>query len=100
MPEDEAAARIARLCAGGHVRIGAAFTGRANLYATEAGVGIVDARLVDRLNAIDESITLATVAPFARVAAAPDAGHDQDHPMRRHVGVSKPQKRCCRKPRL
>ena len=68
VPEDEAAARIARLCAGGHVRIGAAFTGRANLYATEAGVGIVDARLVDRLNAIDESITLATVTPFARVA--------------------------------
>ncbi len=63
VPEDEAAARIARLCAGAHVRIGAAFTGRTNLYAIEAGIAVVDAGLVDRVNAIDESITLATLPP-------------------------------------
>ncbi len=68
VPEDEAAARVARLCAGGHVRIGAAFTGRANLYATEAGLAVVDTGLVDRLNAIDESITLATLPRDMRVA--------------------------------
>jgi molybdenum cofactor cytidylyltransferase len=66
--EDEAAARIAKLCAGADVRIGAAFTGRANLYAINPGLAVVDSALVDRLNAIDESITLATVAPSARVA--------------------------------
>jgi molybdenum cofactor cytidylyltransferase len=69
IPEDEAAARIARLCAGSGVRIGAAFTGRANLHASEAGLAVVDAALIDRLNAVDESITLATVAPSARVAS-------------------------------
>jgi len=67
VPEDEAAARVARLCAGWHVRIGAAFTGRANLYATEAGLAVVDVALVDRLNAIDESITIATLPPDTRV---------------------------------
>jgi molybdenum cofactor cytidylyltransferase len=69
VPEDEAAARIATLCAAGDgVRIGAAFTGRANLYATAAGLAVIDPVLIDRLNAIDESITLATVAPSMRVA--------------------------------
>ena len=68
VPEDESAARVARLCAGAHVRIGAAFTGRANLYATDAGLAVVDAGLVDRLNAIDESITIATLPPNTRVA--------------------------------
>lgn len=68
MAEDEAAARLAQAGAGAGVRIGAAFTGRANLYATAAGLALVDAVRVDALNAVDESITLATVAPFARVS--------------------------------
>lgn len=67
MAEDEAASRIAGSCAGADIRIGAAFTGRANLYATEAGLALVDAAKVDALNALDESITLATLAPFTRV---------------------------------
>jgi molybdenum cofactor cytidylyltransferase len=67
MGEDEAASRIAEACAGEDVRVGAAFTGRANLYATAPGIALVDAAKVDALNALDESITLATVAPFARV---------------------------------
>lgn len=66
--EDDAAARIAAACAGDGVHIGAAFTGRANLYATEAGLAIIDAARVDALNALDESITLATLPPFAKVA--------------------------------
>jgi molybdenum cofactor cytidylyltransferase len=68
MPEDEAAAHIARACAGAAVRVGAAFTGRANLYSSAAGIAVVDRALVDAVNGVDESITLATVTPFARVA--------------------------------
>ena len=69
VPEDEAAARIAAKCAGAAVRVGAAFTGRANLYALENGLAVVDAARVDALNAIHESITVATIAPYARVSA-------------------------------
>ncbi|MEI9932435.1 MAG: molybdopterin-binding/glycosyltransferase family 2 protein [Rhizomicrobium sp.] len=68
IPEDEAAARIAAACAGDAIRIGAAFTGRANLYAEAAGVTVVDTDLVNRLNAIDESITIATVDAYTRAA--------------------------------
>ena len=68
MAEDEAASRIAGSCAGPDIRIGAAFTGRANLYATDAGLALIDTAKVDALNALDESVTLATLAPFTRVA--------------------------------
>lgn len=68
IPEDVAASRIAVASSGDGVRIGAAFTGRANLYATNDGIAIVSAQTVNALNAIDESLTLATVAPYARVA--------------------------------
>jgi molybdenum cofactor cytidylyltransferase len=65
--EDDAAARIARAAAGQGVRIGAAFTGRANLYALDAGVAVLNPACVDAINRLDEAITLATVPPFARV---------------------------------
>ncbi len=67
IPEDEAARRIAHACAGGGTVVGPAFTGRTNLYADAAGLALIDATLVDALNAIDESITLATVKPYTRV---------------------------------
>ncbi len=67
IPEDEAAARIAAKCASAGVRVGAAFTGRANLYALENGLAVVDGARIDALNAIHESITVATIAPYARV---------------------------------
>jgi len=66
--EDEAAARIARAAAGTGARIGAAFTGRANLYAEAAGLVLIDGARVDDVNRLDEAITLATLPPFARVA--------------------------------
>ncbi|MBV8976244.1 MAG: molybdopterin-binding/glycosyltransferase family 2 protein [Alphaproteobacteria bacterium] len=66
--ENEAAGRIARACAGPNVRIGAAFTGRANLYAETHGVAIVDAAKIDALNRLHEAITLATLPPFASLA--------------------------------
>jgi molybdenum cofactor cytidylyltransferase len=68
IPEDEAAARLARAAAGDCVRIGAAFTGRSNLYAAAAGVVFIDTTRIAALNAIDESLTIATLMPFARVA--------------------------------
>jgi molybdenum cofactor cytidylyltransferase len=67
VPEDQAAQSIAATLAGPGVRVGAAFTGRANLYALEQGVVLVDGPLVDRLNALHEAITVATLAPFGRV---------------------------------
>src|ERR1700726_2957741 len=66
--ENEAAARLAQALAGAHVRIGAAFTGRANLYALEHGLAVIDQARVDAVNLVDESITIATAAPYSRVA--------------------------------
>jgi molybdenum cofactor cytidylyltransferase len=66
--EDEAAARIAKAAAGQNVQVGAAFNGRANLYSEVLGVSLVNASLTNALNAIDESITVATAAPYSRVA--------------------------------
>src|SRR5436305_4774425 len=69
VPEDEAAARIARKLGGEGVRLGAAFTGRSNLYATVDGLAVLDPKCIDAVNAVDESITLATLRPFERVHA-------------------------------
>ncbi len=66
--EDAAATRIAARTGGDGVRIGAAFTGRANLYALSDGVVAVDPATVEAVNAVDEAVTLATVSPFSRVA--------------------------------
>jgi molybdenum cofactor cytidylyltransferase len=65
--EDEAAARVARAVAGPHVGVAAAATGRANLHASATGLVEVDAAAVDRLNAVDEAVTLATLPPWSRV---------------------------------
>jgi molybdenum cofactor cytidylyltransferase len=69
VPEDKAAADIAMAVAGDRVRVDDAFTGRANLFAEEAGVLVVDRAAIDRLNRVDPSITLATLAAFAPVVA-------------------------------
>lgn len=68
--ENDAASRLAEKIAGAHVRADASFTGRSNLFATRAGVLVVDAAQVDRLNEADEAITLATLAPWRPVAEA------------------------------
>lgn len=62
--EDLAAGMLADACAGKNIEPGAAFTGRANLFAAADGIAVIDRALVDRLNLIHESITIATVAPF------------------------------------
>jgi molybdenum cofactor cytidylyltransferase len=65
--EDAAAAEIATASAGAGVRVDAAFTGRANLFAEHGGVLIVDRDGIDRLNRIDPAITLATLPAYAPV---------------------------------
>jgi molybdenum cofactor cytidylyltransferase len=65
--EDVAAASIAQAVAGDGVTVERAFTGRANLFAARAGVLVVDRAAVDRINAVDEAITFATLAAFKPV---------------------------------
>jgi molybdenum cofactor cytidylyltransferase len=68
VPEDEAAARLARTLAGQQVEVGRAITGRANLYARRAGLLCLDVARIDAINAVDESLTVATLPPWTPVA--------------------------------
>jgi molybdenum cofactor cytidylyltransferase len=65
--EDEAAASIAAAVAGEGIHVDRAFTGRANLFAAQAGVLVIDRAAVDRINAVDEAITFATLTAFKPV---------------------------------
>lgn len=65
--EDRAAAEIAKAVAGPGVHVDRAFTGRANLFAEQAGVLVVEKELIDRLNRVDEAITFATLPAFKPV---------------------------------
>ncbi len=65
--ENVAARHLAGAVAGPGLRIERAFTGRANIFACGNGVLEVDAAAVDRLNAVDERLTLATLPPFRAV---------------------------------
>jgi molybdenum cofactor cytidylyltransferase len=67
--ENEAALRVAQSLAGPNLRLDAAFTGRCNLTAERSGLVIVDADAIDRVNMVDESITVATLKPYQRVVA-------------------------------
>ncbi len=69
VPEDEAASRVATAAGGPHTYLGQAFTGRRSIYAEARGLAIVDRARVDGVNLVDESLTLATVAPFSIVEA-------------------------------
>src|SRR6185295_16055853 len=60
---------IAAAVAGEGVHGERAFTGRANLFAEEAGVLVVDKAAVDALNAVDPAITFATLNAYAPVVA-------------------------------
>lgn len=65
--EDPSAAQIADVVTGEQITKGEAFTGRVNLHAAVKGLVVVDTARIDALNRIDESITFATVPPFAVV---------------------------------
>src|SRR5580704_12541748 len=65
--EDPAASRIAAAAAGTNIAGAPAFTGRANLFAETKGLLVVDRDRLDRLNLVDEAVTLGTLPPYAVV---------------------------------
>src|SRR5712691_1121705 len=65
--EDEAATRIATAAAGDGIATAPAFTGRANLFAAAKGLLVVDRDRLDRLNSVDEAVTLGTLPPYSVV---------------------------------
>ncbi len=65
--EDAAAASIAQAVTGEGIMVERAFTGRANLFAARAGVLVIDRDAVDRINGVDEAITLATLPAYKPV---------------------------------
>jgi molybdenum cofactor cytidylyltransferase len=65
--EDQAAADIAAAAAGPGLRPDYAFTGRCNLFAETAGVLVIDEDAINRLNRIDEAVTIATLSAFKPV---------------------------------
>ncbi len=67
--EDEAARLLALAIAGAGVRVEPPFTGRANLFAEVAGVLEIDTKVIDAVNSVDETITVATLAQRKAVAA-------------------------------
>lgn len=67
--EDIAAARIAAALMGTSLQADGAATGRVNLRAASAGIVQVDAKAIAKVNRLNPAITVATVAPWARLAA-------------------------------
>jgi molybdenum cofactor cytidylyltransferase len=65
--EDQAAQEIGNAVAASNLTVTAAFTGRVNLFADTRGLAVYEPELLDRINRIDESITVAALPPFAVV---------------------------------
>jgi molybdenum cofactor cytidylyltransferase len=69
MGENEAARRVGAVVVGEHVRMTAPGVGRANLTAQAAGILRINVGVLERLNNIDEGITIATLATHSLVSA-------------------------------
>ncbi|HEY4252020.1 MAG TPA: molybdopterin-binding/glycosyltransferase family 2 protein [Roseomonas sp.] len=69
VPEDEAADRLAEALRGNLLARTRAATGRVNLTAETAGLLVLDAARIDRINGVDESLTVATLPNHTIVAA-------------------------------
>lgn len=69
VPEDQAASELAAQLPGEGVRTAQARTGRVNLFAETDGLLVVSADEIDAINAVDESITVATLAQHSWVRA-------------------------------
>ena len=67
--EDEAAHQLAQVVAGGHVRVQKPFTGRSNLFSKTGGILCVDPAAIDAINAVDASVTVATLERWQLVEA-------------------------------
>jgi molybdenum cofactor cytidylyltransferase len=66
--ENEAAQKLAERLTGANLRLSTPFTGRVNMFAEGAGLAMIEAEAVDRVNAVDEGITIATLPPYRVVA--------------------------------
>lgn len=62
--EDVAAQAIAQALSGVHVAPAEPFTGRANLYAQEDGLALIDQERLRAINRLDERLTVATLHAF------------------------------------
>ncbi len=67
--ENTAAGRLAKAATGSGIRAGIAGTGRVNLFARQAGLAMLDPDAIDRINRVDEGITISTLHPYDRVEA-------------------------------
>ncbi|AZN99482.1 4-diphosphocytidyl-2C-methyl-D-erythritol kinase [Mesorhizobium sp. M9A.F.Ca.ET.002.03.1.2] len=65
--EDAAAEKIAESMIHRNIEAKPAATGRVNLHAQAAGIFTVDAAMIDAINAVDPTITIATLAQHAPV---------------------------------
>ncbi len=65
--EDAAALALAKALSGPDLTLGTAFTGRCNLFAGARGLIVPDAERIDRINLIDEGMTVGTLAPYSQV---------------------------------
>lgn len=65
--EDEAATRLVDALCGDDLKPGEAATGRANLHCARDGVLLIDHGRINRINMLDERITIATLPPWATV---------------------------------
>ena len=66
--EDAAATRAAASLVGPGLSAGAAFTGRVNLFAEAHGLLTLEREQIDRLNRVDEALTVATLPPLTPMA--------------------------------
>lgn len=64
LSEDAAAARLAAALGTENLAATAAYTGRCNLYASAHGVLAFDRDRLDRLNLVDEAVTVAALQPY------------------------------------
>lgn len=67
--ENEAATHIAEKLTSNVITAAEAFTGRVNLYAAQTGILVIDKALIDRINRVHPSITVATLADDVFVEA-------------------------------
>lgn len=67
VPEDIAAENLASAIAGELVEIEKPMTGRCNLRAKKDGLLVIDRALLDQINLVHESLTVATLEPFIPV---------------------------------
>ena len=68
LDENKAARHLAETLVGANLHVDVTLTGRCNLRSDCGGLFIVDAAMIDRVNMIDETITIATLSAFSRVS--------------------------------